>query len=118
MPKIIFGNVLGGVNYTAPPGEIPLLASGDKGVMFFLADSQNIMPTLNGYARPRGGSSKLNSSAAYGTNVTTFHEFLNSSGTSIKLCSESTKIGKFNSGTSAFDDHITGLTTGLYGQWY
>lgn len=117
MSKVIIGNVLGGVNYTTPPGELPLIASGDQGVMLFMADAQNIVPTLNGYARPRGGSSKLNSSAAYGTNITTFHEFLNSSGTSIKLCSEGENIGKFNSGTSAFETHINSLTSGLYGQW-
>lgn len=117
MPEIIFGNVLGGVNYTSPPGELPIAQAGRRGALFYMSDAQNIVPTLNGYATKRGGSSKLNSAAAYGTNITSIHEFIDSSGSSIKLAAETTKIGKFNSGTNSFDDHITGLTTGLYGQW-
>jgi hypothetical protein len=106
MPKDVIGNVLGGVNYNFPPNELPPV---------FLADARNMVPTLNGYATPRKGSSALNGTA-YGTNITSFHEFL-SAGTSYKYASQGTVIGIYNSGTGAFDNHITGLTSGLYGQW-
>ena len=110
MAALTFGNVLGGVNYSSPPGEMPTL----KGVSYYLTDGQNIVPTLNGYGTKRGGSSKYNSSA-YGSVVTTFHEFINSSGTAVHLCSQGTVIGKYSAGD--FSNHITGLTSGLYGQW-
>uniref|UniRef100_A0A6H1ZJR4 Uncharacterized protein n=1 Tax=viral metagenome TaxID=1070528 RepID=A0A6H1ZJR4_9ZZZZ len=103
---IIFGNVLGGINLTFPPNALPAL---------FLADSKNIVPILNGYATKRGGSSKLNSTA-YGTLVTSFHEMI-VSGTSSKFAASGTTVGKYNSTTGAFDSHITGLTSGAYGQW-
>jgi hypothetical protein len=106
MPDLTIGNVLGGVAYSYPPTDLPSV---------FLADAQNIVPTLSGYATKRGGSSLLNSTA-YGTNITSFHEFL-VAGTSYKYASQGTVIGIYNSGTSAFDNHITGLTSGLYGQW-
>ncbi|MFH0822267.1 MAG: hypothetical protein V2B18_05905 [Pseudomonadota bacterium] len=104
MPEIGFGNVLGGVNYAVPPGE-----AGPG----YLSDAQNIVPTLSGFATKRGGSSKLNA-AAYGTLITSFHELVKA-GTSYKFAAQGTVIGKFD-GTD-FQNHITGLTTGLYGQW-
>ena len=106
MPEIPFGSVLGGVTYSHPPTDIP---------KYFLADAQNIVPTLNGYATKRGGSSILNSTAYGSSVITTFHEFL-SGGTSHKFASKGTTIGKYDNSTK-FDNHITGLTTGLYGQW-
>ncbi len=110
MAILTFGNVLGGVNYSSPPGEMPTV----NGTSLYLTDGQNIVPTLNGYATKRGGSSKYNSNA-YGTVVTSFHEFINSSGTAVHLCSQGTVIGKYATGD--FANHITGLTSGLYGQW-
>ena len=101
--KKVFGNVLAGVNYSIPLDEMPSL---------FLADSQNIVPTLNGYATPRGGSSVLNSTA-YGSNITSFHEFV-SGGTSYKFAARGSKIGLYSSGS--FSDHIGSLTSS-YGQW-
>ena len=104
MPEVQIGNILGGVQYTYPPTDIPLN---------FLADGQNVVPTLNGYGKKRGGSSKLNSTA-YGTLITTFHE-MTAGGVSYKYASQGTKIGLLSSGD--FVDHITALTTGKYGQW-
>jgi len=106
MPEVSFGNIIGGVNYTIPPSELP---------PYFLADAKNAVPVLNGYGSKRGGSSKMNTTA-YGTVITTFHELLVGA-TSNRFASQGTVIGKYNSSTGAFDSHITGLTTGLYGQW-
>ena len=103
MPELTFGNILGGVSYSIPPGELP---------PFFMADSQNVVPTLTGYGTPRGGSSKFNSTA-YGTVITTFHEL---SGTQFKFASQGTEIG-VESGSGDFTNHITGLTDGAFGQW-
>lgn len=103
---IIFGNVLGGVNYTFPPQSLP---------PGFVADSSNIIPIMNGYATKRGGSSKLNGDA-YGTYITSFHELL-ISGVSYLFCAQGTKIGKFNSTTNVFDNFQLDLTDGTYGQW-
>jgi len=108
MNKQIFGNVLGGVNYSNFPayGKMP---------QFFMAHSQNILPTEGGYATKRGGSSKLNSTV-YGSLVTSFHELIKS-GTSYKFAAQGTVIGKYDSGSLAFNNHITQLTSGAYGQW-
>jgi len=107
MPIVSFGNILGGVNYSIPPSELP---------KYFLADGKNVVPVLNGYGAKRGGSSKLNTTA-YGSGVITTFQELVSGSTSYKLASKGTVIGIYNSATGAFVDHITGLTTGLYGQW-
>jgi hypothetical protein len=105
--EVAIGNVLGGVNYSTPPAGLP---------SYFLADAQNIVPTLSGYATKRGGSSKMNTTA-YGTIITSLHELV-IAGTSNRFAVQGTKIGKYNSGTGAFVDHNTiALTTGLYGQW-
>jgi hypothetical protein len=105
MPNpIIFGNILAGVNYAFPPNALPPL---------FVADCQNMLPTLTGYATPRGGSSRLNTNA-YGTLITSFHELI-LSGISYKFAAQGAVVGKFN-GTD-FADHITGLSSGTYGQW-
>ena len=104
MPEKAFGNILGGVLYTVPPNETP---------PYFLADAKNVIPVLNGYGSKRGGSSKFNSTA-YGTLITSLHELI-VSGTSYKFASQGTVIGKATTGD--FTNHITGLTTGLYGQW-
>ena len=113
MPKVILGNVLGGVNYTTPPTELPTA----NGVTLYAADLQNIVPAYGGYAKKRGGSSVLNTGAAYGDYITSIHE-LNAANL---FCAQGTKIGKYNSGTNSFDDHITGLTEnptiGKFGQW-
>lgn len=101
---VIFGGILGGVNYAFPPNSLP---------PGFVADCQNVLPVLTGYASPRGGSSLLNSTA-FGTNITSFHELV-VSGTSYKFVAEGTRIGRF--ATSTFGNHITGLTSGAYGQW-
>ena len=104
MPEKAFGNILGGVNYTIPPNEL---------LPYFLADASTAVPTLNGYGTKRGGSSKFNSTA-YGTLITSLQELI-VSGTSYKFASQGTVIGKATTGN--FTNHITGLTTGLYGQW-
>lgn len=101
---ITFGNILGGVNYTIPPHLLP---------KYYLADSRNIIPILNGYPSSRGGSTKLNS-AAYGSLITSFHELVVGS-TSYKFAAQGTVVGLYSSGN--FSNHITGLTTGTYGQW-
>lgn len=107
MPETIFGNCLGGINYTIPPYALP---------QYFLADAQNILPILTGYAAQRNGSSIINSGEGYGTLITSFQELI-VNGTSNKFAAQGTVIGKFSSGTSKFVNHITGLTNGLYGQW-
>ena len=93
--KATFGNTLGGVNYTIPPNELP---------PFYLAHAQNIVPTLNGYATKRGGSSKFNTTA-YGTILTTFHELI-SGATSYKFASQGTVIGKATTGAVSYT-HLT-----------
>ncbi|MFH1628668.1 MAG: hypothetical protein ABIE47_08090 [Pseudomonadota bacterium] len=106
MAKVTFGNILGGVNYTVPPNELP---------QYSLADAQNIVPILTGYGAPRGGSSRL---AQYGsTIITSLHEFV-SGGTSYVFAASGTKVGVYTTATGAFADHITGLTSGAYGQWW
>jgi hypothetical protein len=108
MGKTIIGNVLGGVNYTIPPNELPT----PNGVSFYASDLQNIVPSYNGYATKRGGSTKYNDTAytdpACGSIITSFHEL----DSFYKFCSVGSKIGIYNSSTGNFDDHITGLTSG------
>jgi len=107
MPEdVFFGNALGGVNYAVPPSKLS---------QFELAHAQNIVSNRIGYATKRGGASKLNTTA-YGSLVTSFHEFING-GTSYKFAAQGEKVGLYNSTTRAFADHITGLTSGAYGQW-
>lgn len=107
MGELTFGNILGGVNYTIPPNELP------KG---FLADASNIVPVLSGYGSPRNGSSVLNTSAE-SKKITSFHEFVKG-GSSNKFAAHGQVVGKYNSSTGTFDDHITGLTDGRFGQWW
>lgn len=111
MGKTIIGNVLGGVNYTVPPNELPTA----NGVSFYASDLQNIVPSYNGYATKRGGSTKYNTTAtpeettAGGSKtniITSIHELDSFS----RFCTMGTKIFIYNSTTSEFDEHITGLT--------
>jgi hypothetical protein len=105
MAKKIIGKIIGGVNYEDAPSELGFP---------YLVDAQNLVPSPTGDPTKRGGSSVLNS-VAYGTYITSFHEYINA-GTSYKFASQGTVIGLFD-GASTFDNHITGLTSGKYGQW-
>ncbi len=103
---ITFGNVIAGVNYTHPPDELP---------PYYLADAQNIVPVLNGYGSPRPGSARMNTTP-WGDLITSFHELIVSD-VSYKFAVKGTVIGKYNSTTGAFANHIEDLTDGFYGQW-
>lgn len=106
MPTEKYGHIFLGVDYASPPHE--LLRSA-------LADASNIVPDERGLPKGRGGSSKL-SSTSLANAITSFHEFKSGS-TTYKLCSYSTKIAYYASGTGLFTDSNTGLTSGKMFQW-
>ena len=106
MPSEKFGHCYLGVDFSMPPHELPDIA---------LADSQNIVPNESGLPEGRGGSVKLNSTSL-GSRITSLHEFRSGS-TRNQLCSHTTKIAYYNSGTGEFVTSITGLTTGKLLQW-
>ena len=104
MAEINFGNILGGVNYSVPPNELP---------QYYLADAQNIVPTLNGYAKARNGSSVLNG-APFGAIITSFHELIRES-VSYKYAVSGKVVGYLDG--NFFVTAVSGLTDGAYGQW-
>lgn len=95
-----------GVDYSTPPHGLPPTA---------LADSSNVVPNEKGLPTGRGGSVKLNN-VSLGSAVTSFHEY-RSGTTTNKICSYSTKIAVYDTGTGEFVDKITGLTDGKMYQW-
>jgi len=105
MAEVNFGNILGGVNYSVPPNELP---------QYYVADCQNVLPTLNGYATPRGGSSKLNS-VAYGSNITSFHEIVLGT-TSYKYATTGELLGHLDD-SGIFSNLKDSLSNDAYGQW-
>jgi hypothetical protein len=101
--ELTFGNILGGVNYTYPPNELP---------MTYLADAQNILPVLNGYGAPRKGSS-IKNSVSLPHPVRSIHEFNRN-----LYALHGTTIGKYSDAYNTFPDHISGLDGDAYGQWW
>jgi len=104
--NITYGHCYLGVDWATPPHELPPTA---------LADAANVVPTSEGLPTGRGGSVKLNNTSLASA-VTSFHEF-RSGTTTNKICSYSTKIAVYSSGTGEFVDKITGLTSGAMYQW-
>ena len=107
MPTTKIGPCYLGVDYSVPPHELP------KGA---LADAQNIVPAASGLPTGRSGSVKYNN-ISLSSRITSFHEFRSGASTRDRLCSYSTKIAKYNTVTSEFDDVITGLTSDKMLQW-
>jgi hypothetical protein len=106
MPASQYGHCELGVNYSIPPYE---LRANE------LADSKNVVPSRKGLPTGRGGQVKFNNTTL-SSRVTSFHEY--KSGTDRdQIVSYSTKIAVYNSGTSEFDDKITGLTDDKMFQW-
>lgn len=104
--NLSYGHIFHGVDYSIPPHELPLTA---------LADAANIVPTAKGLPTGRDGSVKLNNTSLASA-ITSLHEYRSGSTTN-KICSYSTKVAVYNSGTSEFVDKITGLTNGAMFQW-
>jgi len=107
MPRYKYGHCFLGVDYSTPPHELPETA---------LADASNVVPTASGLPTGRGGSVKLNSTTL-SARITSFHEFKSGASTRDSICSYSTKIAVYNSGTGEFVDKITGLTSDKMTQW-
>jgi len=106
MPIAAYGSCKWGVDYSTPPHL--LLPST-------LADSRNVIVNAAGLPTGRKGSVKYNGTTL-SARVTSFHEF-RSGTTRNQLCSYSTKIAYYNSGTGEFVDSITGLTSDKMLQW-
>ncbi len=106
MPNHKYSHCLMGIDYATPPHELH---------PFALADAQNVVPDETGLPTGRKGSVKLNSTSL-ASRVTSFHEF--KSGSTLKqMCSYSTKIAEYSSGSGDFVDKITGLTSNKMTQW-
>ncbi|MFA6364718.1 hypothetical protein [Methanoregula sp.] len=71
-----------------------------------------ILDKVGGKAIKRGGMAAFNSNSA-GGGINSLHDTVNSGGTNILLASMGTKLIKSTSGTGAWSDLKTGLTTGL-----
>jgi hypothetical protein len=106
MPLRQYGFGIHGVDYATAPIN---LAYG------MLADSSNCVVDDSGFVKGRGGLTYLNTTPL-ASRVTSLFEF-RSGTTRYQLASYATKIALYNSGTGAFDDEITGLTTGKMLQW-
>ncbi len=106
MPRYGYGPYPLGVDYSTPPHALPAGA---------LADARNVYPMASGLLTGRGGSSKVNGSAATSAIKSVF-EFRSGTSTQI-LCNYGTVIAYYNSGTGALVNSITGLTTGKKCQW-
>jgi len=106
MPTANIGTCYLGVDFALPPHLLPQGA---------LADAQNVVPNGSGLPTGRKGSVKLNSTSL-ASRLTSFHEF-RSGTTRNQVCSYSTKIAVYNSGTGEFVDKITSLTSGKMYQW-
>ena len=101
-----YGHCYYGVDYSLPPHELSPAV---------LADASNIIVNAAGLPTGRKGSTKYNGTSL-GSRITSFHEF-KSGTTRNQICSYSTKIGVYSSGTGEFVEKITGLTSDKMYQW-
>ena len=107
MPDHKYGHTFYGVDYSRPPHELPEYA---------LADASNVLPDQSGLITGRKGSTKLNGTSL-ASRITSVHELRSGVSTRSKMCSYSTKVAEYNSGTGEFVDKITGLTSDKMFQW-